>query len=155
MSSFAQHASNKPPFLATAFDWASLGKGKVIDLGGAQGHISVTLARLFPQLTFVVQDRASVVTGAEISVAEDVRERVTLQAHDFFDEQTVEADVYLIRHVLHDWPDKYCLRILRQLIPKLKDGAKVVINDSLVAEPGTMSLKAEREVRYVMLRIVW
>lgn len=41
----------------------------------------------------------------------------------------VEADLYLIKLILHDWPDKQCVEILRGLRPALKPGAKVLFVD--------------------------
>lgn len=40
-------------------------------------------------------------------------------ATDFLEtEQPVkDADVYFMRAVLHNWPDEYCVRILRNLLP--------------------------------------
>ena len=40
------------------------------------------------------------------------------------------------------------MKILQKLIPALKPGARIVINDSLVPEPGTLPLLAEKEARY-------
>ena len=49
--------------------------------------------------------------------------------------------------ILHNWSDKYCVKILRNLIPALKQGAKVVINDHVIPAPGVLSLYKERPVR--------
>jgi hypothetical protein len=58
--------------------------------------------------------------------------RVTFQAHDFFTLQPVEADVYLIKSVLHDWSDKYVVDIMRQLVPAMRPGARVVLFDVIL-----------------------
>ena len=57
--------------------------------------------------------------------------------------------MYLFRAVHYDWPEAYCVKFLRNLIPALRHGAKIIIKDSLVPEPGTLGLLAERNVRYV------
>ncbi|KAJ3552567.1 hypothetical protein NPX13_g11081 [Xylaria arbuscula] len=68
--------------------------------------------------------------------------------HDFFIEQSIrEADVYLYRACLHNWSDKYAVRILRALIPALKVGARVLLNDVVVPGPEEMSLGEASEVR--------
>lgn len=41
----------------------------------------------------------------------------------------VHADLYLIKLILHDWPDKECVEILRALRPALKPGAKILFVD--------------------------
>jgi hypothetical protein len=115
--------------LSTYFDWAALPpKSIVVDVGGSQGHVSVHLARAFPHLRFVVQDMEVVIQGADAKIPDDVKDRVELMSHDMFTQQPVkEADVYLLRYVLHDWPDKYCVKILQELVSGLKNGAKIVI----------------------------
>jgi hypothetical protein len=141
--------------LRTQFDWASLPPNStVVDVGGAQGHVSVHLARAFPHLQFLVQDIEAVVQDAEHKIPEDVRGRVKLMAHNMFNDQTAcGADVFLFRYVLHDWPDKYCVEILRKLLPALKDGVKVVVQDHIMPEPGSMSLLQDMQMRYDYLAV--
>lgn len=45
--------------------------------------------------------------------------------------------------IFHNWPDKYCIKILRSLIPVLGPGAKIMINDSVM--PGLGTLPWDRE----------
>jgi hypothetical protein len=139
--------------LSSYFDWSSLAPNStVVDIGGSQGHVSVHLAQEFPHLRFIVQDMHEVIEGAEAKIPEGLKDRVELMVHDMFTQQPVEgADVYLLRYVLHDWPDKYCIKVLQELVPSLKKGAKIVIQDHLLPEPGTLSLLQEMQIRYVHL----
>lgn len=141
--------SNSPLHLINSFPWASLGAGTVVDVGGSDGYISIELAHAFPELRFVVQDLPNVV--ANMAPPPELAERVVFSGHDFFTEQCIkDADVYLFRWVLHDWPDVYVIKILRQLIPALKPGARIVINDNVgPGQSGLLPLDAERYVRYV------
>ncbi|KAF2805009.1 putative O-methyltransferase [Mytilinidion resinicola] len=135
--------------LAAYFDWGALpSSSTVVDVGGSQGHVSVHLAQQFSQLRFVVQDVREVLEGAEAKVPEGLEGRVGFQVHDFFAEQPVKgARVYLLRYVLHDWPDKYCIRMLRALVPALVEGAVVVLQEHVLPEPGTIGLLQEMGVR--------
>ncbi|KAK4548666.1 hypothetical protein LTR36_009577 [Oleoguttula mirabilis] len=136
--------------LSTHFEWAQLpANSTVVDVGGSRGHVSQHLAQKFPQLSFIVQDLPEVIEGAKDKLPETVdKGRVDFIAHDMFTAQPVQgAAVYLLRYVLHDWQDKYCIEILRNLIPSLKAGAKVVIRDHLLPEPGTMALLQEMQMR--------
>ena len=69
-------------------------------------------------------------------------------AHDFFTEQPVkDADVYFFKWIFHDWSDKYSIKILRSLIPALKKGSKIILNEYVIPQPGEVSLLKEREIR--------
>lgn len=59
----------------------------------------------------------------------DLKSRVSFLAHDFFKPMPVGADLYLIKLILHDWPDSECVEILRALRPALKPGARVLFID--------------------------
>lgn len=130
------------------FDWESLGQAKVVDVGGSRGHLAVTLAEHFPKLTFVVQDMEKVVEEGRDSLAPELHGRIDFQAYDFFKPQEVSADAYLLRTILHNWSDKYCLSILRALVPALKPGNKILINEICLPEPGSMPAHLEAELRY-------
>ena len=139
-------------FLSTAYPWASIKDGGiVVDLGGSQGHVSAFLAEKFPSLQFIVQDLPEVISDKNptYQVPESVAHRVKLMAHDFFTEQPVkDVDVFLVRYTFHNWSDAYCVKILKNLIPAMKPGTKVVINDHLMPEPNTLPLLKERYIRY-------
>jgi hypothetical protein len=132
-----------------SFDWASLG-GVIVDVGGNHGTVSQALVDRFPNLRCIVQDRTEVVEEGCLKLAPELAAKVEFMAHDFFTEQPVkDADAYYFRWIFHDWSDKYAIRILRSLIPALKVGARVLINDSVLPEPGSISSYRERKMRSV------
>ena len=96
----------------------------------------------------MVQDLPPVIEEASKNLPPDLRERITFEAYDFFTPQTVhDADVYFFRWIFHNWPDKYCIDILKNLIPALKQGAKIVISDAVVPPAGRMSPAMESRIR--------
>lgn len=130
------------------YDWKSLGKAQVIDVGGSSGHVSLALARKFSNLSLIVQDMEKMISDS--LVPEDVRGQVSFMAHDIFSPQAVKgADVYYLRWILHNWSDKYCGLILRALLPALKPGARVIVHEVLMPEPGASALWKEKYLRYV------
>ena len=129
-------------FLIVNYDWPSDG-GTVVDVGGSEGAIMFELSKKFPNLKCIVQDLPEVLEGVQ-----QTRENVQFQSHDFFTSQPVKnADVYVLRQILHDWSDEYCVEILRNLIPSLKDGARILVNDRIIPEPGSLPPRAERMLR--------
>ncbi|EED14416.1 O-methyltransferase, putative [Talaromyces stipitatus ATCC 10500] len=62
-------------------------------------------------------------------------DRVTFQAHDFSTPQAVSTDVYVLKTMLHDWPDKYVIKILQNLKPYLEAGSRLVMFESIFPSP--------------------
>ncbi|KAI1391387.1 S-adenosyl-L-methionine-dependent methyltransferase [Hypoxylon trugodes] len=126
---------------AWSSSWGSLPKGAtVVDVGGSHGEAAIALARAYPSLNLVVQDiDAPTIRDAYARKPANISERVRYMTHDFFTEQPIHgADVYLYRACFHNWSDKYAIRMLQALIPALKPGARVVLNDVIVPSPKNM-----------------
>ncbi|KAL8743969.1 MAG: hypothetical protein Q9190_003738 [Brigantiaea leucoxantha] len=135
-------------YLVTSFPWGSGGELTVVDVGGGLGHVSRALVDHNPNVKCIVEDSPDVVAQGQEGLPSNLRRRISFQAHDFFQEQPVKgADVYLLRLILHDWSDKYSKMIIKALVPALKPGAKVVINDRVIPGHGEAHYLAEREVR--------
>lgn len=105
-------------------------------LGGSGGHDDVVLAKKYPNLTITVQDLPNCETEFDANVPAELKPRLKFQAHDFFKPQTLSADIYMIKLILHDWPDKESVQILRGLVPALKPGARVVFIDYVGKQEG-------------------
>ena len=148
MTLFSTDEGYSPRHLLENCAWANLGKATVVDIGGSHGVVCIALAKKFPSLHCIVQDRPETVKDGPVNVPPELAGRVTFSAHDFFTEQPIkDADVYFLRWILHDWSDKYCIRILRALIPALKKGARVILNEYVLPEPGTILAYKERDLR--------
>ncbi|MCJ1318335.1 hypothetical protein MMC15_003663 [Xylographa vitiligo] len=126
-------------YVLKSFDWASLGNGLVVDVGGSHGLVSMDIAREFPSLRFIVQDLPKVIEDAKKECPAELTERVIFMAYDMFTAQPVkDADVYYFRWILHDWSDKYSIKILKSLIPTLKPGARLMFSERYI-EPSCNS----------------
>ena len=143
--------SNNPAFDAAhinrSYDWNSLGNALVVDVGGSQGPIALSLAKEFPSLKFVVQDLAATIEGADALLPAELGGRVDFMAHDFFTPQPVQADVYILRWIFHNWSDKYSVKILQALRPALKPGARILVHDGCLPDPGMVPGWIEKDIR--------
>ncbi|KAA1472201.1 O-methyltransferase [Dentipellis sp. KUC8613] len=134
-------ALSPPNAILEGFDWKNLKEGAiVVDVGGGVGAQSLVLANNFSHLHFIVQDRAAVVPEAEkfwqINKPDYVNAgKVEFQAYDFLGhEQPVKnADVLLLRAILHDWSDQYCIKILRNLREAATPHTRLLIIDHIIS----------------------
>ncbi|KAK8109290.1 hypothetical protein PG984_015091 [Apiospora sp. TS-2023a] len=142
--------------LLQGFAWGALPAGSlVVDVGGGSGATALMLARAHPGLRLVVQDQAVPIANARAALAAEpdraVAARVVkLAEHDFFTSQPEPergAAVYLLRTILHDWPDVDALRILAPLARALGPGGRIVVMDMVVPAPGTGSRTLEAALR--------
>jgi trans-aconitate methyltransferase len=136
MSAYTSSSEFSVSHALSMYDWASLGAAQVVDVGGSQGHVAIALAERFPNLSILVQDTDEVIVQAKKHVPQALQSRIRFEVHDLFALQTVQADVFFLRWILHNWPDKYCFMILRALIPVLRQGVRILIQDTLMPEPG-------------------
>ncbi|KAJ9155625.1 O-methyltransferase [Pleurostoma richardsiae] len=139
-------------YLVDGYDFSDVDAagGTLVDVGGSHGFVCVDLARKYRRMRFVVQDLQKTVDSAPRPVCEDaqVAERISFQAYDFFTPQVVEgADVYFFRWIMHNYSTPYAVKILKNLVPALKPGARVVINDHCLREPGLENPWDERIMR--------
>ncbi|KAI6251135.1 Chlorophenol O-methyltransferase [Erysiphe necator] len=124
--------------------WLALNKCQalVVDIGGSHGFVSIALASKFPQLRFIVQDTPATIASAS-PLSKDLSKRIQFQIHDFHTIQKVKgADVYFFRWIFHNHSDRLAIPMLRNLIPALKNGARVIINDYCLPEPASMATKS-------------
>ena len=106
----------------------------IADIGGGHGALLSTILETNKIATGIIFDQPQVVAGAEVS------ERIELIGGDFFSEIPVEADVYLMKHILHDWNDEQCVTILNNLAKSAKSGAKLLLIESVVEEENVPSM---------------
>ena len=112
------------------------GLDTVADIGGAGGAMLHNLLQLHPDLYGIVFDRPQVVASARAeAVRLGLQERVTAVGGDFF-ESVPEADLYLLKHILHDWDDEACICILRNCRRALRPGGRIAVIELLIGEIG-------------------
>jgi 6-hydroxytryprostatin B O-methyltransferase len=82
-------------------------------------------------------------------LAAGVQSEMQFQVHDFLaPNPRRSADVYLPRHIIHDWGNENAARILKCIADVLKPNAKIVIVDIVAPEPKTLPWHAHRMMRY-------
>lgn len=167
MQSLTGGAGYEVDYLVNGYPWDALGDGLVVDVsfdffrlcyktdgfqvGGSHGFVPVALSKHFPRLRFVVQDLPKTVAGGPANVPAELQDRIQFQAHDFFTEQPVhDADVFFFRWIFHNWSDKYSIQILKNLIPALKPGARILINENMLPKPGSEDPWDEKIIRSVL-----
>jgi acetylserotonin N-methyltransferase len=120
------------PRVVAAFDLS--GFHKLVDLGGATGHLAVAACERYPHLRAAVFDLPPVVEFAREQVRlSPAADRVDLIPGDFFTADLPEADLYAVGRILHDWSDEKIRRLLRKIFERLPAGGGLLIAEKLLA----------------------
>ncbi|HEY1858778.1 MAG TPA: class I SAM-dependent methyltransferase [Gemmataceae bacterium] len=119
------------PEVARAFDLSRF--KKLVDLGGATGHLAVAACRRNPQLRAIVFDLPTAVPLAKEMIADsEVADRVEVIAGDFFTDPLPEADLFAVGRILHDWSEDKIQRLLAKIYERLPKGGALLVCEKLL-----------------------
>jgi len=126
----------EPPAVAAAYDFSMF--GTIVDVGGATGNMLAHILTRYPQPRGILFDRAHVVTEAHELLREcGVSDRVTIARGDFFESVPEGGDAYILSHIIHDWTEPQCHKILANCRNAMKKGAKLLIVEFVLPEGNT------------------
>ncbi|WP_445163868.1 methyltransferase [Mycobacterium sp. Dal123C01] len=99
----------------------------IVDVGGGHGRLLAAILEAAPRARGVLCDLPHVVAGAPAVMAErGVQDRVTVVPGSFFDAIPEGGDAYVLKHIIHDWPDDDAVQILSN-VRKVADVGKHVL----------------------------
>ena len=109
------------PHVVAAFDLSRF--RRLIDLGGATGHLAIAACQRYPSLRAVVFDLPEAAPLAhEILAGSTVAGRVDIVSGDFFADQLPEGDLFALGRILHDWTEPKVLTLLQRIFDHLPSG---------------------------------
>jgi hypothetical protein len=121
--------------LSEQFDFSSV--RRVVDVGGGLGTLLVEVLSRFEHLRGTLVDRPAVITQTEAALADSpVRARVELVSADFFEHVPAGADVYVLKHVLHNWEDERAVTLLQNCANALAPDGKLIIVEGFLLPEG-------------------
>lgn len=119
-----------------------------LKVGGSTGHACIAIADMKArEANFIIQDLPGVIEQGQKALPHELASRFKFQEHDFFTQQPISASIYLLRFILHDHPDSVSKQIIQKIVPAMKNGARLIINDTVLAEPNTLPKLEERKAR--------
>ena len=119
------HGTPDPEVLVTG-EWEDV--RTVVDVGGGTGALLAEILRTRSHVHGTLVDLPRVIArSGEVLRAAGVAERATTVAQSFFDPLPAGADLYLLKSVLNDWPDREAAAILRGCAEAARPGGRVVV----------------------------
>lgn len=114
------------------------GVASVCDVGGGFGHLAVALLKKYPDLRASVLEVPDLIPVAKKSFAIDdpqVAARLEYVGGDMF-AAVPPAEVYVMKHIIHDWEDDYCTALLKNCHQSMQGNGRVVSVDSVLPPVG-------------------
>jgi hypothetical protein len=121
------------PAILNAYDFSS--SGTIADIAGGYGHLLGAVLNANPGAKGILFDLGVVLEGApKLLETYGVTDHVELVEGDFNVEIPVVADIYMLKHIIHDWYDNTDQRILSNIRDNMSDTAKVLIFEAVIPE---------------------
>lgn len=116
--------------VAAAYDFSGI--RTLVDVGGGQGDLIVTILKVNPSMRGVFFDLPYAIDGARSLIeAEGVADRCELVAGDFF-ESVPSGDAYILRGILLDWDDERAVAILKNCHRAMRRQGRLLVVEGVL-----------------------
>ena len=100
----------------------------VVDVGGGTGSLLAEILRARRSVRGTLVDLPMTVARSDGTfAAAGVTDRVTRVGQSFFDPLPAGADLYLLKNVLGDWPDREALALLKRCADAARPTGRVIV----------------------------
>ena len=121
------------PAVVEAYDFEGI--RSIVDIAGGHGLLLATILKKNPGMKGTLYEIPQVIEGAKNGPLKPVIDRCTFASGDMFSSVPLGADAYIMKHIIHDWPDELCVRILKACRSGVNAGGKLLVVDSVI-QPG-------------------
>ena len=119
--------------VVAAYDFT--GFDTIVDVGGGHGRLLTAILESAPQARGVLFDLPEVVAKAPgLLRKHGIEKRVHIVGGSFFESVPAGADAYVLKNVIHDWPDDDAVRILRKVRAAAAPDARVLLIEFVIPD---------------------
>lgn len=113
------------PILA-AYDFSRF--NTIVDVGGGRGALLAGILQRATNSRGILFDARAVGSGAESLLEEaGVAGRCTIESGGLFDPVSPGGDAYILKHIVHDWPESKALEILKNVRDAISAEGKLLL----------------------------
>ena len=107
----------------------------VVDIGGGNGTLMADILRANPRLRGAIFDLPHVIARTTENLRQiGMADRCDTVVGDFFAAVPTGGDAYLLKSILHDWPDERSLAILKNCRAAMTETARLLVMDMVMPE---------------------
>jgi acetylserotonin O-methyltransferase len=117
---------------------------RMVDLGGATGHLAIAACERYPDLHAVVFDLPQVSESARAHARRSATasQRIEVMAGDFFRDELPNADLFAMGRILHDWSEDKIRPLLAKIYRRLPAGGGILLAEKLLYDDKTGPISA-------------
>lgn len=110
----------------------------VVDVGGGQGRLLAAILLRNPSARGILFDGEEVVADAPRLLERlGVGDRCSVEGGSFFEHIPAGGDVYVLKHIVHDWPDEAARVILQAVQRSMSADGTLLLFESVVPDGPT------------------
>jgi hypothetical protein len=127
-----------------AYDFS--GVGTVADIGGSHGTLLAAVLNAHPEMRGILFDRSRVIPAAEAALEDaGLADRTECVAGSFF-KSVPPSDIYLLKNIIHDWPDDRCQMILQCCREAMNPGGRILIVERVLEPDALQAICADLDM---------
>ncbi len=135
------HGMPNPEFQLSG-GWDSI--RTIVDVGGGTGAMLAAILEQHPGARGILLDLPVTASRSmETFRSAGLADRVTVAGQSFFEALPAGADLYVLRKVLNDWPDREAAKILSRCAEAARPNGRIVIIGGVVPDGAPMPLAIE------------
>jgi O-methyltransferase domain/Dimerisation domain len=105
----------------------------VVDIGGGNGQLLTAILNRYPAIQGILFDLPAVAERARSVITDPgLSCRCQVIGGNFFSSVPSGADVYIMRHIIHDWEDDEALVILRNCREAMNSESKILVVETII-----------------------
>lgn len=105
------------------------GTETIADIGGGHGGLLMAILDAFPHCSGALFDLPGVIAQPSHDTHNGRLRRI---GGNFLEPLTIQADIFMLKSVLHDWPDADCKRILANCRAAMTAGQKLLVIERFI-----------------------
>jgi hypothetical protein len=126
----AVQTSTATQAILDAYDFSGI--DTLVDIGGGVGVLLAAILHNYPSMRGILYDQPHVAADAESRFTSvGVADRCETAGGDFFESVPIGGNAYILKHILHDWDDQDCLRIIKNCRSAIAENGRLLVIEML------------------------
>ncbi|MDF2940515.1 MAG: hypothetical protein K0R66_1157 [Gammaproteobacteria bacterium] len=130
-AAMAEHTQKDIPSILDGYDFSKV--DSIVDIGGGTGQLLKAILAKHPDIHGTLFDLKGIIDEAkDNSIKKDTP--YMFVKGDFLQAIQVKANLYILKHILHDWNDDKAVIILKNIRKTIPENGRLLIIDTLIPD---------------------